>query len=263
MRFSSHLVCRMIFSVKINPVLIALSLCATSSSFAKNQIYKYSDGMCEYQNTYDDQKHSLKQIKDSLKLYQDAFSLKLNINENKYSLSHPPSLAEIKKFEQHSQNIKVSYHALTPVNLAKYHELKHIVLRQLNDEYLLNHLELNGYHNPKVLLTPRFGQKCYAIAERMNLKGQSLINASRSLVLENMAEEYKKGQQDPKWIKEKITRFDREIAQSKNQSDYAYSSLMWSWHNCVVAALPNDDVKLKKLYPQKDLFTKSQELCDY
>lgn len=238
-------------------------LCAFPA-LAKLQPYNYSDEMCDYQNQYDDQKHSLKQIKDSFTLKEFATSLKLNTDHVfNYSPSQPPHANIITQFNQHYQQTKRKFEALTPVNLPAYQELKKIALVQLEQEYELNHLLLQSYRNPKVLLTAKFGQQCLAIAQAMNLKDQALINASRKVLLAQLDKEIKAGRQDTAWAQGRIAEFEQSIRQG-NATDNAYANLRHYWNNCVVWSYPDQTEKIEKLNPNRDLFKTSKEVgCDY
>lgn len=242
----------------------SLSMLCAFAAMAKLQHYNYNDDMCDYQNQYDDQKHSLKQIKDTFTLKEQATSLKLNTNHVfNYSPSHPPQATVIQQFNQHYQQTKLKFEGLTPVNLPAYQELKKIALVQLAQEYELNNLLLQSYSNPKVLLTPKFGKQCLAIAHAMNLKGSALINASRKVLLLQLDKEIKAGRQDAPWAQGRIAEFEEGIQQS-NATDHAYANLRHYWNNCVVWSYPDATDKLEKLNLNRDLFTKSKEVgCDY
>lgn len=238
-------------------------LCAMGTS-AKVQTYLYNDEMCEYQNQYDDAKHSLKQIEDSIALKTQATALKLDMQGFfNYSPSHPPKAKLLNEFSQQYQQTKQDYQALTPANLPAYQKLKQIALKQLDQEYELNALILQSYSNPKVLLTPKFGQQCLAIAKRMNLQGQALINSSRQLLIAELQKEIKAGRQDTAWGNRRLAEFDQNVKQ-KNATDYAYANLLHYWNNCVVWSYPDESNYIEKLNINKDLFIKSKELsCDY
>ena len=186
-------------------------------SFAKTQNYHYSDDMCEYKNTFDGTKISKKQIKDSLNLITLATSMKLSIEDYGFSLHQPPSTHTLKSTEQLYLKAKTDLSALSPAPQAKYQNLKNIVLRQLKDEYEFYDLKLKAYQNPKVLLTQRYGQTCYAIAQRMNQQDADLIRTSRALTIEYVEQQRKQGLQYPEWYQEQIQRFDREIKQANNK----------------------------------------------
>lgn len=238
------------------------SLFVCSSSFAKLQNYHYFDEMCEYKTQFDDRTTTLKQIKDSLTLYSLAHSTKLDAQDNLYSLNKPPSNQAISNFTIQYRQKKTYIQTLIPIKSISYQQLKNTVLHQLNNEYEMYNFKLLAFQNPKILLNQRYGQKCYAIAQRMNLKDQALINASRSLLLEEIAQARKTDAQHPTWYQEQIQRFDREIRQTNNKTAYAFENLMFHWHNCAVFALPNDNEQISKLNPQKDLFVQSKIYCD-
>lgn len=243
--------------------LFTFGILINTSSSAKIQNYTYSDELCEYKTQYNDRVVTLKQVKDSLTLYSLAQSSKLDPQDSAYSLHNPPTNQIINHFTAQYHQRKTYIQTLIPVKAIPYQQLKSTVLRQLNHEYEMYNFKLLAFQNPKILLNQRYGQKCYAIAQRMNLKGQALINASRSLLLEEIAQARKEGLQHPTWYQEQIDRFDYEIRQTNHKTSYAFDRLMFHWHNCAVAATPNDEAQIAKLNPQKDLFVKSKASCDY
>ena len=220
--------------------------------------------MCEYQNTYDDQKISAKQIKDSLEMLRMASSMLLETDiYNNPSFTKPPQPDLIRALNVDYQQTFKKIQSLSPAPQAKYQKLKSIVISNLNDQYNLATIKYQAYKDPKVLLVQTYGQRCYAIAQKMNLKDQALIDASRQYVLDYVANERKLNNQYEEWYTEQVERYEREIKQASNKSAYALDTLMFHWGNCAVHSLPDHEVFLTQLNPQKELFIKSKAACDY
>lgn len=233
-------------------------LCFSSLSFAKLQSYTVQDDACEYENQFDDQKHSLKQIKDTLELQRMAYGVKLNVRTLPSEPKDIPSVREQQVLNQQYQQQKQKIQNLTPVNLANYQKLKTVVQRQLDDEHKMNLLLLQSYENPKVLLTKAYGQKCYAIAQKINASGQALKIGSREVLAEGMREQLKLGNSQT-WVNEQFAKLETNMAKA-NGEQYAKLNLLHYWNNCAVDGWQDDEPFLSKLNTNKDLFVKSKEL---
>lgn len=237
-------------------------LCISPVSFAKLQTYTVQDDACEYENQFDDQKHSLKQIKDTLELEHMAYGIKLNVRALVSEPKDIPSIREQQLLNQQYAKIKQKIQSLTPVNLHNYQKLKTVVQRQLDDEHKMNALLLQAYDDPKVLLTRSYGQQCYAIAKKMNVSGQALKIGSREVLAEGMRAQLKLGNSQ-KWVNEQFAELEVNMAKS-NGEQYAKLNLLHYWNNCAVDAWTNDEPFLSKLNVNKDLFVKSKELyCEH
>lgn len=241
---------------------MTLMACSTTS-FAKLQSYNYSDDMCEYQNTFEDSRFSRKQINDTLALYSANFWPSLEASDSFYDRIKQPPLHVLNQLKNEYEQYHADVSKLTPVHLPQYKKLKEFQLNSAKNYYDLNRLKLLGLRDPRQLLTQQYGQRCYVLAQRMNLTGEQLINAGRKTLLEFIAVEKQKGIQDEQWLKSQLTQYNDKIKQNPSAEKEAFSEIMNHWHNCVIYSLPDHDQFMQKLDPQKDLFFKSKMTCDY
>lgn len=236
----------------------SLSMLLISNTQAKIQTYTYDDGACEYKNQYDDQKISIKQIKDSIQLSDLASSSKLNTDTFAFSPEKIPAANIVDQLKKEYTTTKQQIQQLSPAPQPKYQQLKQIVLRQLDDEYKMSGLIAQSYRNPKILLTQDYGKKCYAIAEKMSLKGQAIKTASLAQFKVYMNEQIKLGQ-STEFAQQSLQNFQAKLSQSQGES-YAFLNLLKEWNNCAIDALPDDESKIEQINIQRDLFVKSKEL---
>lgn len=248
----------------LSPLALAvLTLVTASHSAAKIQNFNYSNEMCDIKAQYDDSKHTAQQIKDTLKLTELYYMQNPEMESDYHSFSNPPSLKLLQALNQQYQYQRGQIINLKIVNLPKYQKLKQIKLEEYKNLYEMNALKLLAVRDPKKLLTDQYGKQCYQLAERMNLKGNQLINAARSTVLEFMANERKKGNSDQAWINSQLNNYNEGVKNARDPSDFAFKQIMFHWNNCVVDRFPDNETFLSKITPEKDLFVKYKSYCDF
>ncbi|WP_173912866.1 hypothetical protein [Acinetobacter sp. Marseille-Q1618] len=150
-------------------VLLSVFL-ITNTTYAELVTYQYDDGTCEVNNKYDNKKFTKKQLDDTIFLSQSVYGLKID----KDNIRTPPSPNEINKLNLGYQDSLRKFQNLDIPKIPKYQQLKKIALTQLKQEHQLNMYQAKSFENPKILLTKEYGDKCYAIAQKLNAKGKNM-----------------------------------------------------------------------------------------
>jgi hypothetical protein len=224
-----------------------------SAPSGKTAIFKWDTELCANTGTYNSEKYTEEELKNTYDLWFTHSGGNLSTN------SSPSSQAEIDKLSisdltAEYNEIKASYDKKI-ISSPYWEKIKAEKLHELNDTYELKKIAIEAYSNPSVLLNNRFSKNCTEYTKALTSNDSILMLKTWN----NLAQKQKKNNGSPEeFMKRHLEKYN-----SKDRVLNAKLELMtYGWWNCANAAAfkINDDGTMAKEFAK--LFIKVTSECD-
>ncbi|MCV9928089.1 hypothetical protein OIU83_10520 [Flavobacterium sp. LS1R49] len=219
----------------------------------KTAIFKWETELCANTGTYDPEKYSEEELKNTRDLWGSFSGAYLS------TPTTPSSTAEDEKLRltdlTAEYNERKAFYNRKIIPSPYWEKRKAERLHELEDSYELKKIAIEAYTNPSVLLNNRFSKNCTEYTK-------ALISNDSLLLLKtwnNLAEKQKKNNASPEKLMERhLAKYN-----SRDRLLYAKQELMtYGWWNCANAETYQiyDDGSMEKEFNK--LFTKITSECD-
>ncbi|MBF7091384.1 hypothetical protein IUY40_07520 [Flavobacterium sp. ALJ2] len=219
----------------------------------KTAIFKWDTILCSNIGTYDSEKYTEEELKNTCDLWSTNSGAYLSTN------STPRSQAEIDKLSLSDltteYNERKALYSRKVIATPYWEKKKAERLHELEDAYELKKIAIEAYSNPSILLNNRFSKNCNEYTKALTSNDSILMLKTWS----NLAEKQKKDNASP----EKLMERHLEKYNSKDRVLYAKLELMtYGWWNCANATTYQvyDDGTMEKEFEK--LFIKVTSECD-
>lgn len=221
---------------------------------AQTKTFKWEQGLCEFEGSYDAGKYTEQQLRDTQKLLSSIGSLSLDYDATPRNFAGVEKLSLTKLESEYRKTLN----ELQNLNLVKdeiWEELRQNKIKELNQLYMLSKVTVKGYKNPAALREFKKAEPC------ANFYAQPLIDSGEYLLTTwkkvNMDTRSRNG--NPRRI-EGI--FNRQNA-SPDRFKYAQIEVMtFGWWNCANGMryhLKHDEKYAKSF---NKLFSNVKTICD-
>lgn len=221
---------------------------------AQTKTFKWEQGLCEFEGTYDSGKYTEQQLRDTQKLLSSVGSLSLNYDATPRSFAGIESLS-LTKLESEYQKKLSEFQNLNLVSGEIWEELRLKKIKELNQLYKLSKVTIKGYKNAAALKEFEEAEPC------ANFYAQPLIDGGEYLLTTwkkvNMDTRSRNG--NPRRI-EGI--FNRQNS-SPDRFKYAQIEVMtFGWWNCANGMRYHLKYDEKYAKGFEKLFSNMKTICD-
>lgn len=239
---------RKIFSLYATILLLAFS----AASSAQTREFSWSDMFCDFTGTYDPDKVTEQQLKDTWSLIEfGTMGLPLQTDQTVWDPSEIGEL-DVAALDAEYAEVKRSIESLNPVDNAYFRSLKKRHLKTLEASYALKRATLLAHTEPSVLKKVEGQEACFTKWGAPVLAGgDTLLGAWKVLLAE---QKERNGRPDMLQAK-----FDERYASAERDKWALVEVLSFGWWNCVNESIPyveNDGTAENEF---KKLFVKVEE----
>lgn len=219
----------------------------------KTAIFKWDTELCANTGTYDTEKYTEEELRNTYNLWFSNSGGYLSTNTT------PDSAAEIEQLSLSDltaeYNERKAFYDLKIISSPYWKKIKAEKLHELEDTYELKKIAIEAYSNPSVLLKNRFSKNCTEYTKALTSNDSILLLKTWS----NLAEKQRKNNGSPEdFMKRHLSKYN-----SKDRVLYAKIELMtYGWWNCANAESfkIDNDGSMEKEFAK--LFTNITSQCD-